>query len=537
VPHRAGYFVLAYSWDHHCEDLVAAIEGRLETIRQSLAGLESQNTRDAESLLRFFKAWHYSNDLYRLCMKELESRQFVINSFGYRGYGVNKDLLGALGALAAGYSHLEQELTVRFLGRARPAKKAIYLPRECVEAKSSGYIIRELCRKLDLPANVNIAWANERPAPDLEQYLRVMSETPWHTNTAIFQKMFLSAGACSMTIMKGSTGLHGRRPCRELKLIGNRNFTDTCRHIFASLHNFTEIGTGLLRETHYRLSKGLDPNAGQFRQTDFPDRNGVTFEFDNFQREVSDLDIVLGETARSFHDMDTFIYNLARSYYMIIGIHPFWDSNGRTARCFLNRLLLKKGLPPVLIDDEELFALPRYGGSMEDMHDYLKSRLQRATEDYFHERRKLKELGHFGKPIYNVSFDSGFHFRQIGEARPRVEVHFEVRVSADAQEREDLQNQCVVVLPQKELVHSLVVYCGLSGKPFDEWRDPFTVEDGFSIEEHRSGRRAPVFDVDFCVDLPASACQDDHLSCCVACPSEGLIFNNKGLNYSYRLDL
>ena len=33
----------------------------------------------------------------------------------------------------------------------------------------------------------------------------------------------------------------------------------------------------------------------------------MTFEFENFQREISDLAIVLDETARSFQDLHEFI--------------------------------------------------------------------------------------------------------------------------------------------------------------------------------------------------------------------------------------
>src|SRR5208282_3659744 len=165
---------------------------------------------------------------------------------------------------------------------------------------------------------------------------------------------------------------------------------------------------------HYGLTEGLDPNAGSLREIDFPDRNGVTFEYGNFHREVADLAIVLAETARSFNRLDEFIHNLARSYYMLIGIHPFWDCNGRVGRCFLNFLFLKKGLPPITLnEDEEVLALPRYGGSMEDMHDYLGRRLHRATTVYLYERRKIEAFGLLGKVIYNAAFDSGFDFRQI----------------------------------------------------------------------------------------------------------------------------
>ena len=217
-----------------------------------------------------------------------------------------------------------------------------------------------------------------------------------------------------------------------MKLLANRNFVDTGRELFSALRDFTEIGVDLLKRIHYGLSRDLDSEGGSFRRIDFPDRNGVTFEFDNFQRETADLAIVLGETAHSFRRLHEFIYNLARSYYMFIGIHPFWDGNGRVGRCFLNFLFMKKGLPPVVLDDrEEVSALPRYGGSMEDMHNYLKGRLQRACETYFYERWKLESFGFLQKRVYNMAFDSGFHFRQIEDSPPRIEVAFQAYVCGD----------------------------------------------------------------------------------------------------------
>jgi fido (protein-threonine AMPylation protein) len=210
-----------------------------------------------------------------------------------------------------------------------------------------------------------------------------------------------------MTIMRGSAGYHNPFSSRDMKITGNRNFIELYRELFSSLHTFTGIGTDLLKRIHYVLSKGIDPNAGNFRACDFADRNGVTFEDGNFQRELGDLSHVLWETGQSFHDLEAFIFNLSRSYYMFIGIHPFGDSNGRTGRCLLNFLLLKKGLPPVsFADGKEIFALPRYGGSMEDMHEYIKTRIMMAVNLYFYERWKLERLGFLAKSIYNVSFDS-----------------------------------------------------------------------------------------------------------------------------------
>ncbi len=253
-------------------------------------------------------------------------------------------------------------------------------PQEVIDSLNSSYIITELCKKLNRDPEENIPKTAYPTGLNLDHYFRVMRETPWPVNTAIFQKLFLNLGSSSMTITKGSIGYHNLLSPQDLKLIGNRNLLEMYREIFSSLHNFTNIGIDLLKRIHFVLSRDIDPNAGNFRTFDFPDKNGVTFDYGNFQREIGDLVHVLWETEQSFHSPDAFISNLSRSYYMFLGIHPFRDSNGRVGRCFLNYMFLKKGIPPISFKDEdEIFALPRYGGSMEDMYDYIKTRIAKAV--------------------------------------------------------------------------------------------------------------------------------------------------------------
>ncbi len=340
MPHRAGYFVLAYAWDHHCQVLFESMEKKFQQVEAAVSELEKDGAGETEALLNYYKKWHSSNELYHLTMAGLKSRQFVINSLGYRGYGVNRDLLKALDDLADRYGGLRRSLTERFYGKVKAVEEKLFPTGEIYDQRRSDLIISALARKLGKSPDGDMPQGGQEVALDLDHYFRVMSEeTSWHANTAIFQKMFFSVGSSSMTIMKGSAGLYDRRSSRELKLLANRNLVDTGRELFTALHGFTEIGVDLLKRIHHGLSRDLDAHSGSFRRIDFPDRNGVTFEFGNFQRETEDLAIVLDETAHSFHRLDEFIYNLARSYYMFIGIHPFWDGNGRVGRYFLNFML------------------------------------------------------------------------------------------------------------------------------------------------------------------------------------------------------
>jgi len=507
---------------------------------KELGELEYQHASDVESLLNYFKKWHYNKEHYYRTMHEIDRKRFVIDSLGYRGYGVNRDLYQALDALKDEYGgHIHWLLTERFNKHIDLSKKLLYLPQERIDSMDSHYIIGELCKKLNWAPDENIPVLPSAHL-DLGRYLHVMSrETSWAANTAIFQKLFLNLGSSSMTIMRGSTGYYDPLSGRDMKITGNKNFIELYRELFSSLHTFTSVGTDFLKRIHYVLSKGIDPDAGNFRTFDFDDRNGVTFENGNFQREVGDLSHVLWETGQSFHELEAFICNLSRSYYMFIGIHPFGDSNGRTGRCFLNFMLLKKGLPPVsFIDEKEIFALPRYGGSIEDMHEYIKARIMKAVNQYFYERWKMGRFGFLAKNIYNVSFDSGFHFRQIDDVPRKLEVNFAAYLIGEGNPLEQqFRNQGLVVLPDEHLIRNMTIYCGFSHNHCGEWKHVFHLKNNFFIREIRPetpGVR--VFDIDFVVELRDEHSCYDYFNCCVVSHGTGRIFNNKGLNYSYEID-
>jgi hypothetical protein len=539
MPHRAGHFVLAYAWDHHCQRLYDALQDKFRRVEQELLQLETGPADGSDSLLGYYLQWQSSSELHRLTMSEVRARQLVINSLGYRGYGVNKDLLAALGSLAGTYRVQGRVLEERFRAHADALRKATGLTRKEMDPQKSREILIRLRKKLGQSADEGVPIRGTEKSLDLAYYWEAMSqETPFHVNNAIFQKMFLSAARSSTTIMKGSTGLHNGRPPTDLKLIANRNFAETGRRLFASLSDYVEINVDLLKSLHCSLMRGHDPLAGSFREIDFPDRNGVTFEYDNFQREVADLSIVLEETARSFPDRERFLHNLARSYYMFNGIHPFWDGNGRVGRCFLNLLLVKKGLPPVAFeDDDEMLALPRYGGSMEDMHAYLREGLRRAVDRYFYERWKLESFGLFGKRVHNISFDSGMHFRQIDDRPRRLEVQFEAFVA----EREDigrtLRDYSKIAFPDSRLLHEMTIYCGFCDAPSTEWHHRLSLRNNFYVKELQpliEGTR--VFDIDFFVEIPYPVRDGDFFACSVASDEGSLLFDNKGLNYMHRLE-
>ena len=95
-----------------------------------------------------------------------------------------------------------------------------------------------------------------------------------------------------------------------------------------------------------------------------------------------------------------------------------------------------------------------------------------------------------------------------------------------------------IVLADEGLLPRMTVYWGLCEAPFSQWRHAFSLRQGIYFEEIGSDREGlRVFDVDFRVEIPRQARRGDSFACSIVFEEQGLIFNNKGLNYSYPLDL
>jgi fido (protein-threonine AMPylation protein) len=539
MPHRAGYFVLAYHWDHHCHDLQESLKARFSALR---AEIEAATTPAKASLKTLLDHATLLKDLRSRLAQHLdgmEKRCAVINELGYRGYGTNRDLLGALESLRKEHREAgEPLLRARLVALAPLLPEGLELSASALEGLDAAALVAAL------KARRKTRSEPEPSVPDptrdaFAHYFAVMSQTPWTVNTTLFQKLFLQAGTASMTIMRGKVGLESQRSPQDLKTIGNRNFLDMHKESFASLHLFSEIGLELLKRIHSVLSKDLDPDAGNFRKIDFPDKNGVTTEHANLDRELGDLGKLLWETGQSFHDLPRFLWDLSRAYYMFIGIHPFWDSNGRVGRTFLNHMLLKKGIPPLSFrDEDEIFALPRYGGSMEAMHAYLTGRIVLAMEAWHHERARLLERGLLGKEIFNVSFDSGFHFQQVNESPGKLQASTTVYLAPDGTSVAGaLLDQCRVVLPSEKLLRDGGIYCGLADSERGEWKRTLGLKTPSWIEEIPSdvpGTRA--FEVTFLLEMDEAFLRHDWFYCSFISPEDKRVFSNKGVYYGTRVE-
>ena len=128
MPHRAGYFVLAYHWDHHCNELTEALKARFAALRSDIEALPPPE-KPAKALLEHALALQALRARLDDHLKEMERRCSVINELGFRGYGTNKDLLGSLESLRREHRETaEPALRTRFLALAPLLPEGTGLP-------------------------------------------------------------------------------------------------------------------------------------------------------------------------------------------------------------------------------------------------------------------------------------------------------------------------------------------------------------------------------------------------------------------------
>jgi len=76
------------------------------------------------------------------------------------------------------------------------------------------------------------------------------------------------------------------------------------------------------------------------------------------------------------------------AHYRLVGIHPFADGNGRTARLLMNLILMMMGYPPALIRKEDRLAylsaleMAQLGGSLDDYTRIIMKAVDRSLNIY-----------------------------------------------------------------------------------------------------------------------------------------------------------
>lgn len=156
-----------------------------------------------------------------------------------------------------------------------------------------------------------------------------------------------------------------------------------------------DLGEREIREIHRMILRRIDDgNAGVFRRV--PVRiAGSRLVLPNPLKVPSLIEKFL-EWLHGAHS-DSPILIAADAHYKLVSIHPFTDGNGRTARLFMNLLLIQEGYPPALIRKEDrlkyLNALEKgdLHGTMDDFHEIICEAAIRSLNIYLEAIEQKKE--------------------------------------------------------------------------------------------------------------------------------------------------
>ena len=153
-------------------------------------------------------------------------------------------------------------------------------------------------------------------------------------------------------------------------------------------------------EIHRRVLGFCDPiESGKFRQHQVFVGKFVPPHADHVHKLMNEfiewLNVI--QTQNEVHPVQI----AALAHYKFVYIHPFYDGNGRTARLLMNLILMKSGLPPVIILKQERL----------DYYDYLEMANQGDIKPFIRfiakcTQRTLKEYIRLCNNSYGISVDN-----------------------------------------------------------------------------------------------------------------------------------
>ena len=139
-------------------------------------------------------------------------------------------------------------------------------------------------------------------------------------------------------------------------------------------------------QIHAMILRGIDDaNAGRYR--DVAVRiSGSRVVLPN-PIKVPELMEDLGRWLKSPGDLHP-VELAAEAHYRLVTIHPFADGNGRTARLFMNLILITQGYPPALIRKRDRLAYigalekAQLGGTIDDYQNIIAKAAARSLDIY-----------------------------------------------------------------------------------------------------------------------------------------------------------
>lgn len=231
-----------------------------------------------------------------------------------------------------------------------------------------------------------------QPLPDvqiknLDEWYRVELT---YTSNAI-EGNTLSRRETSLVVDKGLT-IQGKSLVEHLEAVNHAEAVDYIKEL-AKTTKPTDITQDTILEIHRQiLNKIDDTNAGRYRS--LPVRvAGSTTVFPNHMQVaklMAKFITDLHKIAKTQHPC----LIAAFGHFTLVGIHPFSDGNGRTARLLMNLILEQSGYPPAIIRKEDRLKYintleeGRSSGSLDDFNKLIAEALEHSIDIYLGEDKK-----------------------------------------------------------------------------------------------------------------------------------------------------
>ena len=157
----------------------------------------------------------------------------------------------------------------------------------------------------------------------------------------------------------------------------------------------------VIKELHRKMMEGTDPTmAGNYRVDDVtiseasftpPFGFEVNIRMYDFQKELAERTANFG---KSLNDLEQVVETVAWAHQELVGIHPFDDGNGRTARALADIVCKRAGLHYIDSwgEDREKYLdavdASQRTGSINPFKAFVAGRLQRGYDDIANEVAK-----------------------------------------------------------------------------------------------------------------------------------------------------
>jgi len=202
-----------------------------------------------------------------------------------------------------------------------------------------------------------------RPLPaGVVAKLKEHFDVEWTYHSNAIEGSTLTLAETRLVLLDGLT-VGGKSLREHLEAINHKHAIDFVEALAAKAEPITEHN---IRQIHALILRTIDDeNAGAYRKGQVH-ITGSTYvppgaiEVPPLMREL--VAWINSVEAAEMHPVE----RAALAHFRLVHIHPFVDGNGRTARLFMNLILLREGYPPAVIRRERR---PEYYDTLDRAHE------------------------------------------------------------------------------------------------------------------------------------------------------------------------